>query len=114
MVNTCSKTKVGHIFSYLKVFVEKVHELRANSSIHMQSGELSLFSLCSVCSVFDMTVFVQLAKENHANGFSYRRSSQKLNLLRLTVHYMINNDHSRVKAKRGPKHVVVGFKKNCV
>ena len=52
----------------------------------------------------------ELAKENFANGFSYRRISQELNLPRSAVHYMIKNDFSRVKAKRGPKHVAIGFK----
>ena len=52
---------------------------------------------------------IELAKEKHANGFSYRRISQELNLPRSTVQYMIKNDYSRVKAKRGPKHVTVGL-----
>ena len=72
-----------------------------------------LFSFCSICSAFDMhsREIIELAKEKHANGFSYRPVSQKLNLPRSTVQYMINNDYSRVKAKRGFKHVAVGFKK---
>ena len=54
---------------------------------------------------------IELAKDKHANSFSYRRISQELILLRSTVQYIINNDYSKVKAKRGPKHVAVGFKK---
>ena len=57
---------------------------------------------------------IELAKEKHANGFSYRRTSQELKLPRSTMQYMIKNDYSRVKAKRGPKHVAVGFKKLCI
>ena len=56
---------------------------------------------------------IELAKEKHANDFSYRRISQKLSLPKSTVQYMIKNDYSRVNAERGPKHVAVGFK-NCV
>ena len=72
-----------------------------------------LFSFCSVCSAFDMhsCEIVELAKEKHANGFSYRRISQEVKLPRSTVQYMIKNDYSRVKAKRGPNHVAVGCKK---
>ena len=54
---------------------------------------------------------IQLAKEKHANDFSYHRISQELSLPRSTVQYMIKNGYSRVKAKRGPKHVAVGFEK---
>ena len=116
MVNTCFKTKFGHVFSYLQVFVEKCHELPANGSVHMHSSEISLFSFCSVCSVFDMHSrdIIELAQKKHANGFSYRQISQELNLPRSTVQYMIKNDYSSVKAKRGLKHVAVGFKKLCI
>ena len=72
-----------------------------------------MFNFCSVCSVFDMhsRETIELAKEKFANGFSYRRISQELNLLRSTVQYLIKNDYSRMKAKQEPKHVAVGFKK---
>ena len=54
---------------------------------------------------------IELAKEKHANDFSYRPISQELSLPRSTVQYMIMNDYSRVNAEQGPKHVAVGFKK---
>ena len=53
----------------------------------------------------------ELAKEKLAIGFSYRRNSQELNLRRSAVQYMTENDFSRVKSKRGPMDVAVGFKK---
>ena len=57
---------------------------------------------------------IELAKDKHAKDFSYRQLSQELKLPRSRLQYMIKNDYSRVKANRGPKHVVVGFKKLCI
>ena len=82
----------------------------------MHSGEISWFNFCSVCSVFDMHSrnIIVLAQGKHANSFSYRQISQELNLPRSTVQYMIKNDYSSVKAKRGLKHVAVGLTKLCI
>ena len=56
---------------------------------------------------------IEIAKEKHANGFSNCRISQALNLPKSTVQCMIKNDYARVKAKREPKQVTLGFKKLC-